>query len=109
MSRTVNTLRPLSWFFTASVLAAAAVAAADVPEPPRAPPGPPGTVEVRFTDNSTLKLVLKDATIDVATPYGKLSVPVGEIQKIDFATRLTDDAAKRIEEAVANLAHPQFA
>lgn len=46
--------------------------------------------------------------MEVVTRYGKLSIPVGEIQRIEFANRLTDDDAKRIEEAVANLAHPQF-
>jgi hypothetical protein len=78
-------------------------AAADNP-----PLGRPGAVEVRFTDNSILKLTLKDAKVDVTTPYGKLSVPAAEIQKIEFATRLTDETTKRIEEAVANLGHPQF-
>jgi hypothetical protein len=68
----------------------------------------PGVVDVRFTDGSTLKLTLKDANVELSTPYGRLSIPVAEIQRIDFATRLTDDATKRIEEAVANLAHPQF-
>lgn len=63
---------------------------------------------VRFTDGSTFKVFLKEATIEIATPYGKLLVPVSEIERIEFATRLTDDASKRIEEAVANLAHPQF-
>jgi hypothetical protein len=65
-------------------------------------------VEARFTDGSTLKLTLKDAAVEVTTPYGKLSIPIVEIQKIDFATRLSADTAKRIEEAVANLAHPLF-
>jgi hypothetical protein len=70
---------------------------------------PPGAVEVRFTDNSTLKLILKDAKVEITTPYGKLAVPTGEVQKIDFATRLTDDTTRRIEDAVADLAHKQFA
>ncbi len=111
MSRTIRPAHPLSWLPVA-VLAAAAIPAAARPdgdEPPPAPPAPPGTVEVRFTDGSNLKLTLKDAKIDVVTPYGKLSVPVGEVQRIEFATRLTADDSKRIEEAVANLAHPQFA
>jgi LCCL domain len=69
---------------------------------------PAGIVEARFTDGSTLRLTLKDTAVEVTTPYGKLSIPIGEIQKIEFATRLTDDATKRIEEAVANLAHPLF-
>lgn len=103
MSRIARTARPLPWLALAAV---AAVAAADEP---RALTGPPGTVEIRFTDNSTLKLVLKDANVEVTTPYGKLAIPVADIQRIEFATRLSEDTVKRVEEAVANLAHPVFA
>jgi hypothetical protein len=47
--------------------------------------------------------------VEFVTPYGRLSVPVADIRRIDFATRLDDDATKRIEEAIPNLAHQQFA
>jgi hypothetical protein len=89
----------------AVVVALPVLVSADEPVPP---PTTPGLVEVRFTDGSVLKLTLMDAKIEVVTPYGRLAVPVGDIQKIDFATRLDDDSAKRIEEAIPNLAHPQF-
>jgi hypothetical protein len=103
MSRTVCTL--------ASCLALATLGALTQPRSPAAdlPAGPPGTVEVRCIDNTTVKVVLTDAKIELMTKYGKLAIPVADIQRIDFANRLTDDAAKRIEEAVANLGHPQFA
>jgi hypothetical protein len=97
-----QTVRLMSWLVL--VTGPAILTAADPP-----PAGPPGLVEVRFTDNSTLKLTLKDAKIEVVTPYGKLAIPVGDLQRIEFATRLSDDTTKRIEEAVANLAHPVFA
>jgi hypothetical protein len=96
MTRTLRLLASLA------LVAGPAVAA----DPPA---GRPGTVEVRLTDNSTLKLVLTDAKVEVTTPYGKLAIPVADVQRIDFATRLTDDDTKRVEEAVADLAHPQFA
>jgi LCCL domain len=102
MSRTARTLLPF--------LALAALGALTPPRSPAAEPpaGRPGTVEVRFTDSSVVKVVIKDAKVELTTPYGKLAIPVGAIQRIEFATRLADDTAKRIEEAVANLAHPQF-
>jgi hypothetical protein len=68
-----------------------------------------GPIQVRFTDGSTLKLTLKDAKVEMVTPYGRLAVPVADIRQIDFATRVGEDAAKRIEEAIPNLADPQFA
>jgi hypothetical protein len=79
-----------------------------VPVAAEEPPPKPGVVAVKFTDGSILKLALADSKVEVVTPYGRLSVPVADIQKIDFATRLTEDAAKRIEEAIPNLGHPQF-
>jgi hypothetical protein len=98
MSRFTRLARSLSCV----VLLAAVIAAPAADAPPQA------NVEVRFTDGSILKLALTDARIEVTTPYGKLAVPVGDVRKIDFASRLTDETARRIEEAVANLADPTF-
>jgi hypothetical protein len=67
-----------------------------------------GGIEVRFTDGSVLKLKLRDDRIAFNTPYGRLQIPVGEVQQIEFATRLPEEMARRIEAAVGNLAHPQF-
>jgi hypothetical protein len=65
-------------------------------------------VEVRFIDDSKLKLTLTDARVELNTPYGALSVPVGDIRRIEFATRISEDEARRIETAAANLGSPQF-
>jgi hypothetical protein len=67
-----------------------------------------GTVEVRFIDGSTMRLVLRDQKIDLTSPYGKMQVPVHEIHKIEFATRVPDDVSRRIEAAVANLGDDKF-
>ena len=67
-----------------------------------------GRLEVRFTDNSVIKLTLKEERIAIVTKYGKLDIPVADIQRIEFALRIPDDMAKRIEAAVADLGHPQF-
>jgi hypothetical protein len=68
----------------------------------------PGAVEVRFTDDSVLKLTLRDERIPLSTPYGKLLVPVADIRRIEFGWRVADDVARRIEAAVGNLGSPQF-
>jgi hypothetical protein len=67
-----------------------------------------GNIEVRFTDGSILKLKLRDDKISFNTPYGRLQIPVADIQHLDFATRLPEETARRIEAAIGNLAHPQF-
>jgi LCCL domain len=68
----------------------------------------PGAVEVRFIDDSALKLTLRDERIPLSTPYGKLLVPVADIRRIEFGWRVADDVARRIETAIANLGSPQF-
>jgi hypothetical protein len=68
----------------------------------------PEPVEVRFTDNSTLKLTLREEKIEVVTRYGRLLIPVADIRRIEFASRVSDDVSKRAEMAIANLGSPQF-
>jgi hypothetical protein len=68
----------------------------------------PGAVEVRFTDDSVLKLTLRDQRIPLSTPYGKLLVPVADIRRIEFGWRVSDDVTRRIETAITNLGSPQF-
>jgi hypothetical protein len=55
-----------------------------------------------------LKLTLRDERIPLSTPYGKLLVPVADIHRIEFAWRLSDDVARRIETAITNLGSPEF-
>lgn len=65
-------------------------------------------LEVRFTDNSVMKLAIKEDRIAVTTPYGKLSIPVADIRRIDFGFRVPEDVAKRIDAAITDLGHPEF-
>jgi hypothetical protein len=68
----------------------------------------PVEAEVRFTDDSVLKLTLRDQAIRVATRYGKLRVAVSDVRFIDFATRIPDADARRAEASVADLGSPQY-
>src|SRR5262249_16287099 len=45
---------------------------------------------------------------EVVTRYGKLVVPVAEVQRIEFGTRLSDEDAHKIEAAIGNLGSPQY-
>jgi hypothetical protein len=84
------------------------VAGGQEPKPTDKKPINPGAVEVKFTDNSTLKMTLLDEKIDFVTPYGKLSIPVADIQTLDFATRVSEDAQKKVEKAIADLGSTDF-
>jgi hypothetical protein len=68
-----------------------------------------GAVEVRFADNSVLKLKLLDAKLTLQTPYGKLQIPVEEVRRIEFATRVTPEVLKQIEGAIGDLGSGDFA
>jgi hypothetical protein len=68
----------------------------------------PIAVEVRFTDNSVLKLKLEGERLEFVTPYGKLLIPVSDVHRIDFATRVSPEGAKRIQSAIKSLGSSEF-
>lgn len=70
--------------------------------------GKTGEVEIRFLDDSKVKMTLRDERLELATPYGHLGIPIADIQRIDFATRTSEELLRRIDNAVANLGSPQF-
>src|SRR5262249_35695567 len=67
-----------------------------------------GVLQALFTDGSTLKLTLHDDRLELNSPYGRLLIPVTEIRRIDFATRIPDDIASRVDAAIASLGNAQF-
>jgi hypothetical protein len=73
-----------------------------------APKNDAGLVEVRFTDNSAMKMSLKDEKIEYTTAYGKLSIPVSDIRRIELAMRIPEDTSKKIDSAVATLGNSNY-
>jgi hypothetical protein len=68
----------------------------------------PAVIEVRYIDGSTMKLTLLEERIEFNTPYGKLFIPVRDVQRIDVAFRIPDEVARRIEAAIADLGQTDF-
>jgi hypothetical protein len=66
------------------------------------------TVEVKFSDEGQLRMVLETDKLEVDSPYGKLSIPVEEIRYIEFATRLSEKVGQQIEKGVFDLGSPDF-
>ena len=66
------------------------------------------TVEIRFADDSTVKVVLQHTSVDVTTRYGKLSVPIAELRRIEFGLRIPEETAKRISADISNLGSADF-
>ena len=116
----MKTLHCHSWSFAVRYLIAGFLIVTAASAPGQAPGdkatstvAPPkeqaaAAVEVRYIDDSTMKLTVLDEQVELVTPYGKLLIPLSAIVKIEFATRLPEDVAKKISAAVADLGHADF-
>ena len=78
--------------------------AGDEPPKPANPEPVKGPLFIRFTDDSSMKMLLRDEKIEITTSYGKLRIPFSEVREIDFGTRIPADVAKQIAKAIADLA-----
>lgn len=65
-------------------------------------------VEVQCIDGSTLKLTVLDEHIELNTDYGKLLIPVRDIERIEAAFRIPEEVARRIETAIVDLGKDDF-
>jgi hypothetical protein len=59
--------------------------------------------ELRCADGSILRVQVFEASLDVETRYGKLTVPVSDVRKIEFAPRLSSEVAKKVRHAIETL------
>jgi hypothetical protein len=64
--------------------------------------GRPTEVEVRFHDGSIVRTVLRD-NLEVLTAYGKLTVPIRDVRRIEFGLHLADGQGKKIDGLVSEL------
>lgn len=101
--RFFRTLTLVAMILIGSVLAQDSESKKDAPSKPD-----PNTVEVRFADDSVVKMVLLDTGIEVKTRYGKLVVPVEEIRSIELGLRIPPETVKRLEAAVSRLGSPDY-
>src|ERR1700722_3936572 len=67
-----------------------------------------GAIEVRFIDDRTMKLQLRDERLELETDYGKLLIPVADIQRIEFGLRISDEVRKKIAAAIGELGSADF-
>jgi hypothetical protein len=63
----------------------------------------PTALEANFADGSNLKVTWREERIELVTPYGKLSIPVADICRIDFGVHVDEATAKRLDAAIAVL------
>ena len=64
--------------------------------------------EVKFADGSAVKVLLLQETLEVVTRYGKLSVPMTDVKKIEFGLHVTEELSRKIDDAIRRLGSDTF-
>jgi len=77
--------------------------AASAQEAPKTDAGKQIDAEVHFADGSMVNAVLLHEYLEVMTKYGKLTIPVRDIRRIDFGLHLSEGVRQRVEEAIKQL------
>ncbi len=63
----------------------------------------PNLAEVRFTDGSLVRMTLLQDDLEVMTKYGKLTIPIREIRRIDFGLHLPEGVGQHIDQSIKQL------
>ena len=91
---------PFQWTLGALLVAAPmsyaqGLASKDVPRPNYA--------EVRFGDGSLVRMTILQENLEVMTRYGKLTIPIREIRRIDFGLHLPEGVGQQIDNSIKQL------
>lgn len=89
-----------------SVLAALLVATVPLVTPAADPTPPAATepqFEARFQDGSVVMVTVSDSSVGITTRYGKLTVPLAEVKKIELGFRYPDGLEAKVKAAVEDL------
>lgn len=78
------------------------------PQPPEGKSRACAEVEVKYVDESTMKLKLLDDKLELSTKHGMLHIAVADIRRIDFANRVPPDVAEKVMLAIAKLNHSDY-
>jgi hypothetical protein len=86
-----------------------AEAKAKEPAPPKreTPDGPP-EFEAKFVDDSVLKVVALESVLTVSTKYGKLTIPLADVVRMEVGFRFPEGVEAKVEEAIGALGSPSF-
>jgi hypothetical protein len=66
-------------------------------------PAVPGDCEIHFLNGSKVRMIVQSEKLDIATAYGKLSVPVKDVRAIEFGLHFPEGMEAKIEAAVKGL------
>jgi hypothetical protein len=74
---------------------------------PRLEAGPVEVMAV-FHDGTVIKRVSLPGSIELTTRYGKLTVPIKDIRRIEFGFRLSAETARQVEDGIQALGSKDF-
>ncbi len=114
-----------SWLIPAALVAlAAGPAPAQLPvTPPTPPPVTPKVVpkadnapkvpavlefDVGFLDGSNVKVVVLEPAVAVTTKYGKLTVPLADLRRVELGFRYPEGVEAKLAAAIERLAAPAY-
>lgn len=95
----------LSWVALVSVLVTGLQQAPTKSQ--KEPPKPP-QVEVRFADGSTVRMTVLQENLEILTRYGRLTVPIHEVRRLELGMHMPDGVAERIDAAIRKLGSTAF-
>ena len=72
-------------------------------EKPPASQSKPAEVIAVFRDGSVLKGVTLSGSVQLTTRYGKLTIPLEDVKRVEFAFRVSEAEGRKIEQAIAGL------
>ena len=68
----------------------------------------PPAFELRTLDDTVMKVVLLEPSVALVTKYGKLSIPVADVRRLEFGFRYPDGLEEKINKEIADLGSPDF-
>jgi hypothetical protein len=81
---------------------------AQPPDDPKKTEEPAELAEVRFTDDSVVRMSILQERVEITTKYGKLTIPIADIIKIDFGVHVPAELEKKITKAVEDLGSENY-
>jgi hypothetical protein len=66
-------------------------------------PAIPGDCEIHFLNGSKVRMIVQSEKLEVATAYGRLSVPVKDVRAIEFGLHFPEGMEAQIEAAIRRL------
>lgn len=68
----------------------------------------PGDVEILFLNGSKIRVLIETEKLEIASIYGKLTVPIQDVLSIEFGLHYPEGAVEKIDAAIKNLGSGDF-